>query len=148
MKAAKKVNKNEDGPAKARVVVEDTDGDSEIEQTSPGPAPAPAVKASVPEPTVKANSVLTTQGAIPVVEDLDESLGLSGKTPIPVSVREAENLEIVFLDLLMDFPIVGDFNFQKKFGISHIRKFQKFVVPRDVALHLYDKKLVTIPEMA
>lgn len=83
-----------------------------------------------------------TKGGVEIIADLDE-------TPKPVNIAavigDADNLEIVFLQEQMDYPVIGRFNFLEKFGCNRIRRHQKFVVPKNVALTLYDKGLVTIP---
>lgn len=105
---------------------------------------------SIVEDETPDTSPEVTSSGTEIVEDLDESLGdLTAKPVVPVSaaIMEADTLEIVFLESLLDYPIIGRYNFQEKHGVSVIRKHQKFMVPRDVALTLYDKRLVTIPSM-
>lgn len=89
----------------------------------------------------------TTSGAEIVADIEDVPASKASATPIPASIAEADTLEVVFLEELLDYPIIGRFNFQREFRLTRIRKHQKFVVPRDVALTLYDKGLVTIPSM-
>lgn len=83
-----------------------------------------------------------TASGVEIIADLDDS-------PKPVNVAavigDADQVEIVFLEAQMDYPVIGRFNFLEKFGVNRIRQHQKFVVPKNVALTLYDKGLVTIP---
>jgi len=99
-----------------------------------------------PEVEVVDDTPLVTSSGVPIVEDLDESLAQPSQV-VSAAIQEAASLEIVFLEGLNDYPIIGHYNFQNVHGITSIRKHQKFVVPRDVALTLYDKGLVTIPSM-
>lgn len=107
---------------------------------------------SKPEPKPKA---VTTSG-VEIVDELDD--GLSGPAVANeqrqaaassvASISDDENLDIVFLEELFDYPVIGSFNFRDRFGVSKIRKHQRFTVPKHVAMVLLDRRLVTIPQFA
>lgn len=103
------------------------------------------------QPTPPAKSF--TASGVEIVEDIsDEASPTETARQQSVAavarISEDENVEIVFLEGLFDYPVIGNFNFRDKFGISTIRKHQKFTVPKHVAMVLVDRRLVTIPSMA
>lgn len=123
------IDRDEDEPIVARAVVEDDDTPEQPEKVAETPR--------------------TTSGGVEIVGTLDDSdiPTQQNSRVVSASISLPDNVEIVFLEELFDFPIIGSFNFQERFSINRIRKHQKFTVPRDVALVLMDKKLVTIPTM-
>ena len=97
------------------------------------------------EETATVDTTLTAEGSVPVVEEIDDA-DVTG-TPV-ASIPEGGTLDIVFLEELLDYPVIGQYNFLEQHGVSRIRRHQRFTVPRNVALTLLDKRLVTIPSHA
>lgn len=124
---AKKLNKRDTGAQKGSIVAdEDEDEETGAEQIE-------AVDAT-----------LGTTGTIPVVEEIKDS----DVVPQTANISDSDTLEIVFLEELFDYPVVGKYSFLEEHGVTRIRRHQKFTVPRNVALTLLDKRLVTIPSRA
>lgn len=133
MKAIKKNKSTADEKPKVMVVTPE-----EEQGESPEATPQVSIQstASVPQ---------RTASGIEIVDEIGDVPTRNAPTVIPASIRDADTLEIVFLEEQFDYPVIGRFNFQTVFGVTRIRKHQKFVVPRPVALTLYDKHLVSIP---
>lgn len=130
----KKLKKDEAKAVVGAVVVDDVD--DEVAETKPEPSKS------------------FTASGVEIVDEISDGsvsseTGQRQKAAAAIAqISEDENIEIVFLEELYDYPVIGNFNFRDKFGISKIRKHQKFSVPRNVAMVLLDRRLVTIPSMA
>lgn len=120
-------------PAKsaARIVRDD---DDEVPSKKSSKTSLTEISEEAPEVTVTAPVLVAAPVAAPAPVVAAATVSVSNK------------LKVVFLESLFDYPVIGAFNFQTEFGITMVKKHQSFVVPREVALVLLDKKLVAIPE--